>query len=178
MGIPPGYGFKKLLFCDQANLLVAHTQSLKNWRPERLFGRPIGSERYHSIAPPAEMISQDDPVLSPSHPLLAYNTMLHTLRLDGGGNELHGAAWEAVRVIDLRADTETHFIDRETLHLPDRETEVWVSQLLAFGERPETLHIVAAFKRHDSSFMEYYVAELHLQSGLVRPLVNLPAAFL
>ncbi len=178
MGIPPGYGFKRLLFCPAVDTLVVQTQSIANWRPERLYARPIVGERYESIGTPAELVSQEDPVLSPSHSLLAYNTLLHSFRLDSEGNELHGGDWQAIRVVDLRLGTETHVIDRETLHLPDRDIEVWIDSLLAFAECPEVLHVVAALKRASSFTVERYVSELQLSSGLVRPLANLPASFL
>lgn len=178
MGIPPGYGFKQLLFCPAADTLIVQTQSFENWRPERLYVCSIGGERYEPISAPAELVSQVYPIVAPSHPLLAYNTLLNSFQLDAEGNELHGGYWQAIRVVDLRARTETHVIDKETLHLPDRNTEVWVESLLAFAEHSDVLHVVAAMKRGSSFTVERYVSELHLSSGLVRPLAQLPASFL
>jgi len=178
LGISPGYGFRKLLFCAQASILVVQAQPTGGWRPDRLFARPVSGERYQPLGAPAEMVSQEDPVLSPSHPLLAYNTELHSFRLDEEGNEQHFGNWKAIRVLDLSTGSETHVVDRETLHLPDSETEVWVSRLLSFAERAETVHIVAAVRRRDAYTVDYYVSELHLSSSLIRPLAHLPAVFL
>ena len=178
MGIPAGYGFKQLLFCAAADTLIVQTQAITNWRPERLYFRSVGGERYEPVGAPAELVSQVYPIVAPSHPLLAYNTLLNSFNLDAEGNELHGANWQGVHVVDLRSRAETYVIDKETLHLPDRDTEVWVESLLAFAEHPDVLHLVAAMKRGSSFKVERYVSELHLSSGLVRPLANLPAAFL
>jgi hypothetical protein len=124
------------------------------------------------------MVSQEDPVLSSSHSLLAYRTEVHSFRADEEGNEQHFGNWEAIRVIDLRLGSETHVVDRETLHLPDRETEVWVLRLLSFAEQIAMVYIIAAMRRRDAVAVEHYVSELHLPSGIVRPLANLPAVFL
>ena len=178
MGIPPGYGFKQLLFCPAADTLIVQTQSFPNWRPERLYARSIGEERYEPIGVPADMISQEYPIVAHSHPLLAYNTLLNSFSLDSEGKELHAGQWQAIRIVDLKSRSESHVLDKETLHLPDRATEVWVERLLAFAEHADVLHVVAAMKRSSSFTVERYVSELHLSSGLVRPLVNLPASFL
>ena len=176
MGIPAGYGFKNLLYCAAADTLVVQLEPLQGWRPERLYLRSNGSEQYDLLGEPEEMISQDDPVVLCAHPLLAYNTLRHSFSNDAGGAELHGADWEAVHVFDLRSKAETHVVDRETLHLPDQNIDVWISRVLGFADH-ECLHVVSAFSR-DKLLMNYYVSELHLPTGLVRPLVNLPAAFL
>jgi hypothetical protein len=178
MGIPSGYGFRKLLYCASAGVLIVQTQPLQGWRPDRLLARSSSAERYEPIGTPDEVVSQDDPVVSCSHPLLAYNSMRHSFRLDEEGKELHAATWEAVRVLDLTGGRETHVVDRETLHLPDRTLDVWIVSLLGFADSHECLHIVAGFSREYPSNISHYVSELHLPSGLVRPLVNLPAAFL
>jgi hypothetical protein len=177
MGIPAGYAFRNLLYCASADVLIVQTQPLQGWRPDRLYTRPSGAERYEPIGTPDELISQDDPVVSCSRPLLVYNTMRHSFRPDEQGNERHSANWEAVRVFDLRSGREKHVVDRETLHLPDRNLDVWISRLLGFADSHECLHVVASFSR-DKSAINYYVSELHLPTGLVRPLINLPATFL
>lgn len=178
MGIPPGYGFRSLLFCGQASMLVLQARAIEGWRPDRLFARAASGERYEPLGAPGEMLSQEDPVLSPSHPLLAYNTFLHSFGIDAAGEEQHFGNWEAIRVLDLHTWKETHVVDKETLHLPDRELKVWIASLLSFTDKPETLHVVAGFKRSDAMSADYYVSELHLPTGLVRPLVCLPAVFL
>ncbi len=177
MGIPKGYGFKRLLFCAPANTLVVEIEALSHWRPARLYSRASGVERYEPIGTPSELLSQEDPAVSLSHPLLAYNTLRNSFTIDAEGNELHSGNWEAIRVCDLSAGKEVHVVDRETLHLPDRNTEVWIPHLLSFTPNPETLHVVAAFRR-DQPHVNYYVSELHLPTGLVRPITSLPAAFL
>ncbi len=178
MGIPAGYGFKQLLYCSIADTLIVQTQPVQGWRPERLYARKQQEERYAPIGLPGDLISQDDPVVCAGHPLLAYNTMSHSFRADAEGKELHGANWEAIRVVDLSTRQETHVVDRETLHLADPETEVWISQVLSFAQNAESLHVVAAFSRDKGLTTNYYVAELHLPTGLVRPIAQLPAAFL
>jgi hypothetical protein len=178
MGIPSGYGFRNLLYCVAADVLIVQTQPLQGWRPDRLYARPIGAERYEPIGSPDELVSQDDPVVSCAQPLLAYNTMRHSFRPDEEGNELHGANWEAIRVLDLRTRTEAHVIDQETLHLPDRNLEVWITSVLGFADSHECLHVVAGFSREYPANISHYVSELHLPTGLVRPIVNLPATFL
>ncbi len=178
MGIPHGYGLRNLLFCARANILVVQARPTDGWRPDRLFVRPVSGERYQPLGTPAEMVSQEDPVLSSAGPLLAYKTEVHSFRIDEKGNELHSANWETTRVLDLSTGSETHVVDRETLHLPDSNTEVWVSRLLSFAERADTVHIVAAIRHRDAYVVDYYISELHLSSSLVRPLAPLPAAFL
>ena len=177
MGVPAGYGFKNLLYCAAAETLIAQLQPLQGWRPERLYVRSNGSERYEPLGTPEEMVSQDDPIVLCSHPLLAYNNLRHSFSSNEEGEELHGGKWEAVRVFDLRSRTEKYLVDRETLHLPDRNLEVWVSSLLGFADH-ECLHVVAAFCREFPYNINHYVSELHLPTGLVRPMVNLPATFL
>jgi hypothetical protein len=60
MGIPPGYGFKQLLFSRVANVLVAQMQSAGNkWRPERLFFRHSALDKYQQVGAPADFHSQE-----------------------------------------------------------------------------------------------------------------------
>jgi hypothetical protein len=80
--------------------------------------------------------------------------------------------------VDLRSGIESHIVDKETLHLPDSDTEVWIDSLLGFAALPQTLHVTAALKRGQSYHVDRYVSELHLSSGLVRPLAKLPASFM
>ena len=177
MGIPAGYGFKHLLYCAAADTLIVQTQPLQGWRPERLYARKVQDERYRPIGSPEKLVSQEYPVTCPGHPLLAYNTLTHSFRSDEEGNEQHGADWQAVRVIDLVTQAESFVVDRETLHLADLETRVWISSLLSFTDHSDCLHVVAAFTRNQAA-VNHYVSELHLPSGLVRPIAQLPAAFL
>ncbi len=78
MGIPPGYGFKQLLFSPVANTVVVQTQSAgHNWRPERLYFRKAESDKYRNIGEPGDLTSQEFPFAHPSKPLLAYNSLQH-----------------------------------------------------------------------------------------------------
>lgn len=177
MGIPAGYGFRNLLYCSPADALIVQAQPRHGQGPFRLYARRAGGDRYEPILATHESISQEDPTVLCSHPVLAYNTLHHTIESGEAGNEWPGANWEAVRVLDLRSMTETHVVDRETLHLPDRNLDVWIARLLGFADSHECLHVVAGFSR-DKTTINYYVSELHLPTGLVRPMVNLPATFL
>jgi hypothetical protein len=177
MGIPAGYTFSTLLYCPPADTLIVRAQATRGRGPDRLYARSVGGERYELIGTPDESISQEDPTVLCSHPLLAYNTLHHSIQSGEAGNEWPGANWEAVRVLNLRTRSETHVVDRETLHLPDQNIDVWVSRLLSFADSHECLHVVAGFSR-DKLEINYYVSELHLPTGLVRPIVNLPAVFL
>jgi hypothetical protein len=178
MGMAKGYGFKRLLFCAPANTLVVQTQPIQGWRPDRLYIRPASGEQYQAIGSPAELVSQEDPAVSSVDPLLAYNTLRHSFRADEDGNELHGANWEAIRVIDLTSGAEIRVVDRDRVHFPDPEIYIWSLQVLAFAQASETLHVVVGFSRNQTFPISHYIAELHLPTGLVRPLTNLPATFL
>lgn len=177
MGLPAGYAFGNLLYCSPADTLIVQAQPRNGHGPDRLYTRSAGSERYEAIVAEHDLISQEDPAVLCSHPLLAYNTLRHSLQSGEAGNGWPGANWEAVRVLDLTTRTERHMVDRETLHLPDPDLDVWVVRLLGFADSHERLHVVAGFSR-DKSTINYFVSELHLLTGLVRPMVNLPATFL
>lgn len=177
MGIPSGYAFRNLLYCSPADVLIAQAEPRSGQGPNRLYYRPAGSDRYEPIGAPDELISQEDPTVLCSHPLLAYNTLRHSLQSGEAGNNWPGTNWDAVRLLDLRSMTEKHIVDHETLHLPDRNIDVWIARLLGFADSHECFHVVAGFSR-DKATINYYVSELHLPTGLVRPIVNLPATFL
>jgi hypothetical protein len=179
VGIPPGYGFKQLLYCPAANVLVVQTQSWSNsWRPERLYFRDIGAPRYTAIGTPTDLVSQEFPVVAISRPLLAYQSNVHTLELDGQGIERHGASWKSVTVFDLKARNELDVIDTQLVRFPEGVSDAWISSLLSFGESGDILHVVAALSRDGRLSFEYQVAELDLKTRVVRPLATLPAVFM
>lgn len=178
MGIPAGYGRKQLLFCPAAETLVVQVESVGNWRPERLLMRAITSERYTPVGSPADMVSQEDPVVSNSKPLLAYNGMLHKFDIGPEGEERHFGEWESLKVIDLIAGSEAATIDRQSIHFADGVTDGWISSILSFAGESDALHVVAAMSRDRRQTMEYHLSELHLQSGVLHSIANLPAIFL
>ena len=119
LGIPPGYGFRQLLFNPTANVLVVQTTSgPQNWRPERLYFRHVDSAKYMNIGTPDDFISQESPVVSLSEPLLAFSCLRNSLWIDSEGAERHGANWESLKVHDLRANQEVYSLTGEMLRLP------------------------------------------------------------
>jgi hypothetical protein len=176
MGIPPGYGFKQLLFSPAANTLVVQTQSAgKNWRPERLYFRHIESDKYKSVGQPADLISQDFPFVHPSKPLLAYNSLKHSFSVDAQGEERHGGDWDSVNLYNLESGVEVESINRETLTLPPGIVRGWISTLVAFSD--SGLFVQAGFSK-EGSRMDYVVAELDLTRHVLKPIVALPATFI
>jgi hypothetical protein len=118
MGIPPGYGFKQLLFSPVANALVLQTCSARdNWRPERLFYRHLAWDRYQIIANPNHFISQESPFLHPSKPLLAYVSTQHQFSLDEEGKECHSGNWHGLHIVNLERGSETQSVSEESITL-------------------------------------------------------------
>jgi len=176
MGIPPGYGFKQLLFSPAANALVVQTQSAeKNWRPERLYFRHIDSDKYSPIGQPSDLVSQDYPFVHPSKPLLAYNCLKHCFSVDAEGEERHGADWDSLAIFNLESGAEVEHVSREALTLPPGIVRGWVSTLVGYSDAG--LFVQAGLSK-DSSRMEYVVAELILSEHVLKPIVALPATFI
>jgi hypothetical protein len=170
LGISPGYGFKQLLFCPSANALVVQAQSAtSSWRPDRLYFRQVTAERYDPVGTDY-LFSQEDPVLAPSRPVLAYRANVHSFALDAAGVERHSAKWDSIRVFDLHARAETCVVSARTIQFPDGVTNGWISGLLAFAENEngDVLHVVAGLSRNGDQSMDYYLSELNLQTLAVR----------
>jgi hypothetical protein len=176
MGIPPGYGFKQLLFSPAASALVVQAQSAgKNWRPERLYFRHIESDEYKSVGQPADLISQDYPFVHPSKPLLVYNSSKHRFSVDAQGEERHGADWDSLNLYNLESGMEVESINRETLNLPPGIVRSWITTIVAFSD--SGLFVQAGLSK-ECSRMDYVVAELDMGQHVLKPIVVLPATFI
>src|SRR6266850_6329957 len=115
MGIPPGYGFRQLLFSPVVNTVIVQMQSAsRNWRPERLCFRQAGSDKYRSIGAPGDLISQEFPFVHPSKPLLAYNSNQHRFRVDDQGEERHSGNWDSLNIFNLESGVEVASINQGT----------------------------------------------------------------
>ncbi len=179
VGIPPEYAFKRLLFCAPADTLVVQTRTrTRQWRPERLLYRHTRSQRYVPVGRPGEMVSQDDPVVSPSSTLLAYNTNVHKFEPDAEGIERHSADWECLRIFDLSAGVERQVIDKSMLSIPAGTTRGWISKLLSFAEPSDALHVVVALCDDPQGSVDYHVAALNVRTADLRLLALLPAVFM
>jgi hypothetical protein len=176
MGIPPGYGFKKLLFSPVANVLVVHAQSAaNNWRPERLYFRHASQETYRLICEPGDLHSQECPVVHPSKPLLAYNLMEHRFAIDAKGEELHSAEWGSIRVFNLETGTEVASVCQRTLQWPAGTARGWISEIVQFCELG--LFVCAGLSTNPAR-MDYFVASLDLGGCTLKPIVPLRGVFM
>jgi hypothetical protein len=190
MGIPPGYGFKQLLFSPAAKAVVVQAQSAgKSWRPERLYFRHVGEEKYASIGPPAELVSQEFPFVHPSKPLLAYNCLKHHFSLDAQGEERHSADWHSLNLYDLDSGVEVDSINPETLTLPAGIVRGWISTIVAFSDsglfvqrrlvqvqRFRTVRTGRLVQGKQSDGLR--CAEVGLPQHVLTPVVALPATFM
>jgi hypothetical protein len=176
MGIPPGYGFKQLLYSPVVNTMVAQTQSAgRNWCPERLYFRRAASDVYRSIGKPGDLISQEFPFLHPSKPLLAYNSMRHRFTLDAEGKERHSGDWDSLIVFNLESEAEVASISQDTLHWPPGVVKGWISRIVAFGDAG--LFVQAGLSENVSR-MDYFVAEVDFTLRVLKPIAALPATFM
>lgn len=176
MGLPPGYGFKQLLFSPVANALIVHAQSAeRNWRPERLYFRKLESEQYRPVGQPGDLTSQDHPFVHPAKPLLAYNSMRHRSSEDADGKERHGADWDSLRVYDLNSGVEVASLNRDNLNVPTGIVRSWISSIIAFSE--SALFVQAGISR-DGSRMDYVIAEVNLSGRGLKPIAELPGTFI
>ena len=178
MGIPQGYGFKQLLFCPSANKLVVHAESVRHWRPERLYIRHLSSDRYELVDSPADMISQEHPVVSNSKPLLAYNALLNKFDVNEEGEERHYGEWESLNIVNLAAPSELRRLAPNTIRFPEGVDDGWISSILSFNDAATSLNVIAGISRNKRLSMEYYVCDLDLETGVLRPITILPAAFM
>jgi hypothetical protein len=150
IGIPPGYGFKRLLFNPPTQTIIVHVEAVRHWRPERLYLRSVASERYTAIGSPGDMISQECPVTSNSQPLLAYIAIRHKFDVDAGGEERHSGNWESLNLVNLMDGTDRSMVDFRTIGFPTEVTRGWVASLLSFGSGPHLLHVVCALQKSES----------------------------
>jgi hypothetical protein len=176
VGIPPGYGFKQLLFSPIAKALVVQVESVgPSWRPERLYYRHNDSEKYQLLGDPHYLSSQESPFIHQSKPLLAYNSLRHNFSVNSEGEERHSGDWDALKIFDLERGVEAHSIDRETLKLPASVTRGWICEVVAYGD--SGLFVKVGLSKNSVS-MEYFVAELDVMQNTLAPIVVLPAAFM
>jgi hypothetical protein len=176
MGIPPGYGFKKLLFSPVANVLVVQAQSAaNNWRPERLYFRHTSQETYRPVGEPGDLYSQESPLVHPSKPLLAYNLMEHRFTINAHGKEQHSGDWDSLRVFNLEMGTEVASVCQRTLQWPAGTARGWISGLVQFCELG--LFVSAGLSK-DSARMDYFVASLDLGERNLKPIVPLAGVFM
>ncbi len=177
MGIPPGYGFKHLLFSPVASVLIVQAQSSgKDWRPERLYFRQIASDKYNAVGQPEDLVSQDSPFAHPSKPLLAYNCLEHRFSVDATGEERHSGDWDSLNIYDLRQQTEVESINRQTLTLPAGVVRGWISAVVAFSD--SGFFVQAGLSKDGSNRMDYVVAEVDLSRRILKPIGALPATFI
>jgi hypothetical protein len=175
MGIPSGYGFKQLLFSPVANALVVQACSGTNgWRPERLYFRHWGWDRYRPIGIPDDLVPQESPFIHPSRPLLAFVSMQHKFSIDGEGKEFHSGDWHSLRIVSLETGYEIQSVDEETIVFPSGISRGWICEIVAFGE--SGLFVKAALSR-DETLIEYFIAELN-EARALKPIVALPAVFM
>ena len=176
MGIPPGYGFKQLLFSTAANALVVQTQSAgKNWRPERLYFRSINSDKYSAIGEPGDLVSQECPFAHPSKPLVAYNCLKHRFSVDARGEERHGAEWDSLTLYNLESGVALDLINPDTLTLPNGIVSGWIATIVGYSDAG--LFVQAGLSK-DGSRTDYVVAELSVLHHSLKPIVTLPATFM
>lgn len=175
MGIPPGYGFKQLLFSPVASVLVLQTCSARdNWRPERLFFRHLAWDRYRIVGNPSDLTSQESPFLHSSKPLLAYVSMQHSFSLDEEGKERRHGHWKGLHIVNLESGSETQSVDDESIILPTVTRRGWICEILSFGD--SGLFVKAALAKSEAS-IEYFVSELDTAQN-VKPIARLPAVFM
>jgi hypothetical protein len=176
IGIPPRYGFKRLLFSPAANALVVQVQSADtNWRPERLFFRRTASDKYQPVGEPGALYSQEDPVVHASKPLLAYNCLEHKFSIDAQGKERHSGGWDSVRLFDLELGIETVPVSPKTIQLPPGIVRGWIASLVSFSE--SGLYVQAGLAT-DESNMEYVLAEIDFGMRRMVRVATLPAVFM
>ena len=174
--IPPGYGFKQLLFSPIAKALVVQVESVgPSWRPERLYYRHNDSEKYQLLGDPHYLSSQESPVIHQSGTLLAYNSLRHKFSVNSEGEELHSGNWDALKIFDLERGVEVHSIDRETLKLPAGVTRGWMTGVVAYGDSGI---FVTVSLSNDGLKMDHFVAELDLVERTLAQIVLLPAVFM
>jgi hypothetical protein len=175
MGIPPGYGFKQLLFSPVANAVVLQTCPADDaWRPERLYFRLAGTEKYTPIGEPAYLVSQESPFVHPSKPLVAYNLMEHKFSVDVEGREMHSGHWHSLEVASLETGLAVLSTHPETLRLPRGFHQGWICEVVAFGD--SGVFVKVGLSKH-SNLMEYFIAELD-EAGALKPIAELPACFM
>jgi len=175
MGIPPGYGFKQLLFSPVANALVLQTCPADDaWRPERLYFRPVGAYKYTPIGKPASLVSQESPFVHSSKPLLAYNSMEHKFSLDAEGRERHSADWRSFEVASLESGLTVRSAHPDSLRLPSGFHHGWICEVVAFGDSGIFVKVGLS---EDRSRFEYFIAELD-EADMLKPITELPAAFM
>jgi hypothetical protein len=176
MGIPLGYGFRRLLYSPAAKSVIVQAESSeKNWRPERLYFRHEASDKYNPVGEPGDLVSQDYPFLHPSKPLLAYNSLKHRFSVDATGEERHSGDWHSLNLFDLASGLEVNSITEEKLTLPPGIETGWVSMIVAFSEAG--LFVQAGLSK-ESSRMDYFIAKIGLSTHVLTPIVALPATFM
>ena len=174
MGIPAGYGFKRLLFCPVANALVLQTCSARdNWRPERLLFRHLTWERYRPIGKPDDLISQESPFVHPSKPLLAYVSAQHQFSLEEG-KERHSGNWNGLHIVNLENGSEAVSVSEKSITLPTGTKRGWICEIVSFGD--SGLFVNVALSKNET-LVEYFVAELDAAQN-VKPIGALPAVFM
>ena len=181
LGIPEGYGFKKLLYVPSSKLIVVQVKSWPHdWRnPDRLFLRGIDETAYRPIGTPAEMASQESPTLHPVRPLLAYISDVHSFSRDIHGVEHAGGDWSFLEVTDLIGSTSTT-VTQSTLKIPAPYLDGWITGILSFGDS-ESLFVIAAVKvrvSEDFNRIDYFIAELDLKTHALSLVTHLPATFM
>lgn len=174
MGIPPGYGFKQLLFSPKANAVVLQAQSAgNNWRPERLYFRLGDSVKYKPIGQPDALESQEFPFVHPSKPLLADNCLRHMFSLDPQGEERHSADWHSLKVYDLDSGVDIDFVNPDTIVWPQGTVRGWISNIVAFTD--SGLFVQAGL---EGNRIGYFIAEVGMPTHVLKPVVELPATFM
>jgi hypothetical protein len=178
LGIPPQYGFERLLYSPSAGTVVAQARwADRGFRPRLLFVRDVNEEHYTPVGMHEEMLDQGSPQVSLAKPWLAFITARFQIGKDASGEERIGGNPEDVKVFDLSLRSDVLTIPMGNLVLPSDMTDGWISSLLSFSESADALYAVAALSRNRRTTMEYYLSRLELTSSRVEIIALLRTPF-
>lgn len=182
-GIPSNYAYPELVYNSVAETLIVEVSSVgKQWAPTRLSYRHKNSSTYTQLGTPADDTSYESVVSAANRPLIAFNSLKWTVRLDEEGQKRVAGDWAAAHIYDLKSHQITQTITSENLRSDEQGSRLWVCGLDHLAPGAETLYLRAAqkygAKDGHSGRAEYFLAELDLHDLTLKKICPLPGTFL
>lgn len=175
-GIPEGYAYPRLLYNAASEMMIIQVEGTDELRPKRLYMKHKDAPKYEQVGSPEDMTSYEDPVVSISHPLLAFNVQTWQKLEQGVGGD-----WKELQVLDLEIRTCVHSVKKGELILPPGFSDGWISDLIALSDDGARAYIKVALRRTGKSGpvsrVYYFVALLDLTSKQVETLAELRGVF-
>lgn len=173
IGIPEGYGPRRLLYNPASETLIAELQSVgEEFMPNKIYVRHKDEHAYEPLVPLLPAVSSESAVTSFARPLLFYISRRIVKR-----ERDYAGQWEGLYSFDISGSTCTRLPDLDPLSLPRPYPEAWINDLVGVSPDAAELYFRVSAVSPGSTSVDHHLARMDLRSGKVDFIAALKGAF-